>query len=93
MVSAEQCIACVIEAQSDGLRTYIGNLVELKDALNEIIAIEEDDGTLGTIEAMKLYRIRAEMEQQLDCSKIILDELEQLKWTVVPLAPPPALYE
>lgn len=59
MVSAEQRIACVMEAQSDGLRTYIRNLVKLKSALNELIAIEEDDGTL---EVMRLHKIRAEME-------------------------------
>ena len=88
MLSTEQRIVCVIETQSDGLRTYIGNLVELKDALNEIIAIED-----RTLEVMRLHRIRAKMEQQLDCSMKILDELEQLKWTVIPLAPPPDLYE
>lgn len=57
--------------------------------MDEIITIE-GNGTLG---AMSLHRIRVEMEQQLDCTMKILDELEQLKWTVVPLAPPPDLCE
>lgn len=89
MDDAEQRIACVIEAQSDGLRTYIEDIVELKDALNEIIAIVEDDGTL---EVMGFHRIRAEMEQQLDSSMKVLDELEQLKWMFEPLTPPHAFY-
>ena len=89
MVSNEYHIVRVIEVQANGLKAYIEKLVELKNALGEIIAIE-GNRTLGV---MRLHRIRAEMEQQLDCSMKILDELEQLKWTVVPLAPPPDLYE
>lgn len=89
MVSNEHQIVCVIEAQANGLNTYMENLVELKNALDEIIAIEGN----RTLDVMRIHRIRAEMERQLEGSREILNELEQLKWTVVPLAPPPDLYE
>lgn len=88
MAGDEQRIECVIEAQANGLSEYIENLAELKNALSEIIALEDN----GAIKMMRLQRVSAEMERQIDSSRRILDALEQLKWQVIPLAPPPSLY-
>lgn len=90
MVNDKQDIWCVIDAQVDGVSAYIEKLAVLKNAMREIIAIAEANGMPG---AMQLQRARDEMKQQLDRSMMILYELEELKWRVVPLAPPPSLYE
>jgi transcriptional regulator with AAA-type ATPase domain len=91
MASDKQSIECVIDMQADGLYTYIGNLVELENALDRVIATAEANGRL--VGAMQFQKVRTEIERQLEGSREILNELEQLKWTVVPLAPPPDLCE
>ena len=95
MASDKQSIECVIDMQADGLYTYIGNLVELENALDGVIATAEANSRLDgrLVGAMQLQNVRTEIERQLEGSREILNELEQLKWTVVPLAPPPDLYE